>query len=91
MKRKYFNIKRFLNAEEDKYGLRATREAFGIQKSTIYDWKKKLRESGNNPFWYNTIKPHSALKKSASLEFILNQYIKNKQKVQNAMELYNWK
>jgi len=38
--------------------------------------------------WYNTIKPHSALKKSAPLEFILNQYIKNKQKVQNAMALY---
>jgi len=37
MKRKYFNIKRFLNGEEDKYRLKATREAFGIAKSTIYD------------------------------------------------------
>jgi len=37
MKKKYFNIKRFLNGEEDKYGLKATREAFGITKSTIYE------------------------------------------------------
>ena len=28
--------------------------------------------------WYNTIKPHSALKKFSPLEFILNQFIKNR-------------
>jgi transposase len=33
----------------DKYGLKATRDAFGISKSTIYEWKKRLKESGNNP------------------------------------------
>ena len=73
MKRKYFNIKIFLNGGGDivsmklkiigfydKYGLKATRDAFWISKSTIYEWKKRLKESSNN-----------------SLEFILNQF-KNK-------------
>ena len=29
----------------DKYGLAATREAFGVGRATIYIWKKKLKES----------------------------------------------
>ena len=30
----------------NKYGLSATKEAFGVSKSSIYLWRKKLRESG---------------------------------------------
>ena len=30
----------------DKYGLRATKEAYGISRSTIYLWNKRVRESG---------------------------------------------
>jgi len=28
----------------DKYGLRATKEAYGISRSTIYLWNKRVRE-----------------------------------------------
>ncbi|MGC8843510.1 MAG: hypothetical protein ACP5QS_06190 [bacterium] len=28
----------------EKYGAEATREAFGVAKSTVYYWKKKLKE-----------------------------------------------
>ncbi|MCX7641685.1 MAG: hypothetical protein N2Z20_03525 [Elusimicrobiales bacterium] len=31
----------------DRYGLEATRQAFGVCKSTIYAWKKILRENNN--------------------------------------------
>jgi transposase len=30
----------------DKYGLSATKEAFGVGRATIYLWKRKLKESG---------------------------------------------
>ena len=30
----------------DKYGAEAAREAFGYSRSTVYSWKKKLKESG---------------------------------------------
>lgn len=32
----------------DKYGIEATREAFGVGRSNIYLWKKRLRESNND-------------------------------------------
>ena len=28
----------------EKYGLSATKEAFGVSKSSVYLWRKKLRE-----------------------------------------------
>ncbi|MGC8867532.1 MAG: hypothetical protein ACP5PA_04890, partial [Elusimicrobiales bacterium] len=31
----------------DRYGLKATEEAFGVKKSTIYLWKGLLRDNGN--------------------------------------------
>ena len=27
----------------DKYGTKATKEAFNVGRSTVYDWKKRLR------------------------------------------------
>ncbi len=30
----------------EKYGLRATEEAFGVKKSSIYKWRKLLRDNG---------------------------------------------
>ena len=32
----------------EKYGLSATKEAFGVSKSSVYLWRKKLKESGGN-------------------------------------------
>ena len=29
----------------DRYGIRATREVYGVSRSTIYLWKKKIREA----------------------------------------------
>jgi len=33
----------------DKYGLEATRDAFGVSRRTLYRWKEALREVGGQP------------------------------------------
>ena len=40
----------------DKYGSRATKDAFNISRSTIYNWKKLYRDSRYNP---NSLIPKS--------------------------------
>ncbi|MEO0232138.1 MAG: helix-turn-helix domain-containing protein, partial [candidate division WOR-3 bacterium] len=30
----------------EKYGVEATKDAFGVARATVYLWKKKFRESG---------------------------------------------
>jgi len=47
---KYEEISRKLNIINfyDKYGISATREAYGVGRSTIYLWKKKIKENGGD-------------------------------------------
>jgi transposase-like protein len=33
----------------ERYGLQATRDAFGVSRRTLYRWKKALRDQGGNP------------------------------------------
>ena len=35
----------------DKYGVDAMREAYGISRSTVYLWKKRLKDSGGELFY----------------------------------------
>jgi putative transposase len=44
---RYEEIKRRLKIINfyDRYGLSATKEAYGVSRSTIYLWKKKVREA----------------------------------------------
>lgn len=32
----------------DKYSDKATRDAFGVARATVYLWKKKLKDAGGN-------------------------------------------
>jgi len=59
-----------------------------LQKAQYMSKKEERRGDFSTGALFSDLVQNSALKKSASLKFILNQYIKNKQKLQNAMELY---
>jgi len=62
MNKRKFSISRLINKGEDiglkkiqiieffeKYGAEAARDAFGVARSTLFLWKKRLREGSNNP------------------------------------------
>jgi len=61
MKRGKFYLRRDFKEEEmvefrlevieltKQFGVKATKKAFGVSKSTIYRWKKMYKESGYNP------------------------------------------
>jgi len=62
MNKRKFSISRLINKGEDiglkksqiieffeKYGAEAARDAFGVARSTLFLWKKRLREGGITP------------------------------------------
>lgn len=60
----------------DKWGARATYDAYGVSRSTVYEWKKRYRKSKYNP---NSLLPLSKRPKSirkSNLDSLIIDFIK---------------
>lgn len=56
----------------DEFGLKATKKAFKVGRSTIYDWKGKLKTSGGK---LSSLKPLSKAPKTRKRRIVLQEHI----------------
>ena len=75
---KRYKIIEFYN----KYGLEATKEAFGISRRTIYRWKAKLKENGITSLKPKSTKPKK-LRTPTSPKILINEIKRLREKYPN--------